>query len=337
MNARTIVTAVLVTLTAACGRTGSADAEGEATSGTNDVPVEDFHLIEGTFDPAIGPDGNTTIIGAPGGLVVIDAGRHTRHSAKILAYAAERGLPITTIVNTHWHLDHSTGNQDLTAVFPDARLYTTRAIEGALDGFLARGSARVEERLADPELSAADRTRLERGFNTIRGRVTLIPDVAIERARSLPVNGRDLELHVTDHAVTESDLWIWDPATRTVIAGDIVTLPVPLFDTGCPLGWLAALDSIAAKPFDRLIPGHGYTMNAEEFHTYHSAFRNLVSCAEDSTGAQCARSWLADAGSLLDKQPEKDFADREYAQTAAEHYVDEILRSAESRAEFCPR
>jgi glyoxylase-like metal-dependent hydrolase (beta-lactamase superfamily II) len=151
------------------------------------------------------------------------------------------------------------------------------------------------------------------------------------------VNGRDLELHVTDHAVTESDLWIWDPATRTVIAGDIVTLPVPLFDTGCPLGWLAALDSIAAKPLDRVIPGHGYPMSADEFHTYHSAFRNLVACAEDSTGEQCARSWLADAGSLLDKQPEKDFADREYAQTAAVYYVDEILRSAESRAEFCAR
>jgi hypothetical protein len=184
-------------------------------------------------------------------------------------------------------------------------------------------------------MPAADRARLERGFNTIRGRVTLIPDVAIERTLSLPVNGRDLELHVTDHAVTGSDVWIWDPGTRTVIAGDIVTLPVPLFDTGCPFGWLAAFDSIAAKPLDHVIPGHGYPMSADEFRTYHSAFRNLVSCAENSPGAACARAWLVDAASLLDKQPDSDFADREYAQAAAEYYVDEILRSAERRAEFC--
>ena len=336
MPAGTIVAAALALTVTACGGTGAADSERDAANNASaDVPVEDFHFIEGTFDTAIGPDGNTTIFSAPGGLVVVDAGRHTTHSAKILDYAAERDIPITTIINTHWHLDHSTGNQDLKAVHLDARLYTTRAVEGALDGFLARSSARAGERLADPDLPAADRARLERGFNTIRGRVALIPDVVVEATLLLPVNGRDLELHVTDHAVTGSDVWIWDPGTRTVIAGDIVTLPVPLFDTGCPFGWLAAFDSIAAKPLERLIPGHGYPMNADEFRTYHTAFSKLVACAENGTGAECAQGWLTDAASLLDKEPDRDFADMEYAKAAAEYYVDQILRSAERRAEFC--
>jgi glyoxylase-like metal-dependent hydrolase (beta-lactamase superfamily II) len=331
VNSRIIVVTGLAALAAACGRSESADSAGAANA-----RVEDFHFIEGTFNPQIGPDGNTLIFSAPGGLVVIDAGRHKTHSQKILDYAAERGAPITTIVNTHWHLDHSTGNQDLEAVHPDAKLYTTRAIEGALDGFLAAGSARTEERLKDPNLPEEERARLERGFNTIRGRVTLIPDVAVEKTMSLPVNGRDLELHVTQHAVTESDVWIWDPATRTVIAGDIVTLPVPLFDTACPFGWLAAFDSLDAKPYQRVIPGHGYPMNPEEFRTYRDAFKNLVSCAESKTGAECAQSWLMDAASLLDKEPNKDFADKEYARAAAQYYVDEIIKSVEKRAEFCP-
>lgn len=332
MRVRTIVAAVLAANMAGCGGTAPGDSAGDSAGG---APVEDLHFIEGTFNTGIGPDGNTEIFAAPGGLVVVDAGRHTAHSSKILEYAADRGLPITTIINTHWHLDHSTGNQDLTAVYPDARLYTTRAIEGALDGFLARSLARGEERLANPDLPATDRVRLERGLTTIRGRVTLIPDVAVEATMSLPVDGRDLELHVTDHAVTESDVWIWDPGTRTIIAGDLVTLPVPLFDTGCASGWLEALDSIAAIPFERLIPGHGFPMNPAEFRIYHTAFRHFVACAEGSTGAECARSWLTDAAPLLDKEPDKDFADREYAREAAEYYVDQVLRSAESRAEFC--
>jgi hypothetical protein len=45
---------------------------------------------------------------------------------------------------------------------------------------------------------------------------------------------------------------------------------------------------------------------------------------------------MNDAATLLDTEPDRDFADGNYAKTAAEYYVDEILRSAERRAEFCP-
>jgi glyoxylase-like metal-dependent hydrolase (beta-lactamase superfamily II) len=322
MNSRVVVGAALVVATWACGS-------------DEPVQVEDFHFIQGTFDPGVGPDGNTVVYRAEEGLVVVDAGRHMAHSQKILDYAAERGLPITAIINTHWHLDHSTGNQDLVAVYPDAKLYTTRAIEGALEGFLAAGSARTEEALKSPDLLEADRARMERGFNTIRGRISLIPDVPVDARMSLLVRGRELELNTTDHAVTESDVWIWDPATSTVVAGDLVTLPAPYFDTACPTGWLAAFDAIEAKPYERVIPGHGFPMTPEEFRMYRTAFVNLVTCAEGNPGATCVEGWLADAGSLLDKAAGKDFGDREWAKLAVEYYVDEILRSEEKRAEFC--
>lgn len=337
MNARMIAAAALVAVSAACGRNGSDDASPDAPGAGAPVAanVEDFHFIEGTFAPAIGPDGNTVVYSAPAGLVVVDAGRHRTHSQKILDYAATRGVPITTIINTHWHLDHSTGNQDLKAAHPAARLYTTRAVEGALDGFLAAGAARTEERLKDPELPEADRTRLQRGFNTIRGRVSLIPDVPVDGRMSTPVDGREIELNVTDHAVTESDVWIWDPATKTVIAGDIVTLPAPLFDTACPTGWLAAFQAIESKPYERVVPGHGFLMDRDEFQSYRTAFENLVECAEENAGAVCAERWLTDAAALLDKAAGKDYGDRDYAKAAVEYYVDQILRSESSRAEFC--
>ena len=322
MNSRLIVGVALVAASWACGSDEPAQAE-------------DFHFIEGTFSPSLGPDGNTVVYRAPEGLVVVDAGRHPTHSQKILDYATQRGLPITAIINTHWHLDHATGNQDIQAVYPAARLYTTRAVEGALDGFLAAGAARTEVALSNPDLPEADRVRMQRGFNTIRERVSLIPDVPVDAQTSLPVVGRDLELNVTDHAVTESDVWIWDPATRTVVAGDLVTLPAPLFDTACSTGWLAAFEAIEAKPYERVVPGHGFLMDRDEFRSYRTAFENLVTCAQEHPGAVCAEGWLAHAGPLLDKAAGKDFGDQEYAKAAVEYYVDEILRSEAKRAEFC--
>lgn len=335
MDAKAVVgTAVAMVVVGCGGRGGPADAaSGDAATPAAFAP--DLHFIGGTFSPTAGPDGNTVIFEAPGGLVVVDAGRHATHSQKILDYAAERGMPIATIVNTHWHLDHATGNQDLKAVHSGARLYTTGAVEGALDGFLAAGAARTEVALRDPDLSDADRARLERGLNTIRGRTSLLPDVPVDRTMSLPVTGRDLELNVTHHAVTESDVWIWDPATRTVVAGDLVTLPAPLFDTGCPTGWLAALDAIESKPYERLVPGHGFIMSRAQAGAYRTAFKNLVACAEDNEGAVCAEGWLADAGPLLDQAVGEDYGDRAYARAAVEYYVDEVIRSAERRAEFC--
>jgi len=70
-----------------------------------------WHVIRGVPMPGRGPDGNTVVIDAPDGLIVIDTGRHTQHSDKILAFARERKRPIAAIINTHWHLDHSSGNR----------------------------------------------------------------------------------------------------------------------------------------------------------------------------------------------------------------------------------
>src|SRR5690242_9914942 len=74
-----------------------------------------WYLIRGIPPPGGGPDGNTIIIDAPDGLIVVDTGRHIQHSDKILAFAKEHKRPIAAIVNTHWHLDHSSGNRRIKA------------------------------------------------------------------------------------------------------------------------------------------------------------------------------------------------------------------------------
>src|SRR5262249_10852828 len=88
-----------------------------------------WHLVPRQIDPQgrKGPDGNSIFIDAPQGLILVDTGRHPEHAAALLAYARERGRPIAAIFNTHWHLDHSTGNTEIRAAFPDAPLYASNA------------------------------------------------------------------------------------------------------------------------------------------------------------------------------------------------------------------
>src|ERR1051325_2082076 len=84
-----------------------------------------------------------------------------------LAYAKQRRRPIAAIVNTHWHLDHTTGNADIRAVYPNARVYASTAIEGALIGFLGRGRAQADKALADPKTPDGQKAQMLRGRDRI--------------------------------------------------------------------------------------------------------------------------------------------------------------------------
>ena len=116
-------------------------------------------LIPGAMLPDRGPDGNTIVFDAPEGLVVVDTGRHAWHSDAILSLARSRGLPIAAIVNTHWHLDHSSGNGRIRAAWPEAQVHATGAVDRVLaeGGFLARNLEGAKSMLDDPKLNDVQR------------------------------------------------------------------------------------------------------------------------------------------------------------------------------------
>src|SRR5690348_18445790 len=76
-------------------------------------PPEYLTLIAGATPENRSPDGNTAVLEDAEGLIVFDTGRHPEHQAAILSLAHQRGKPVTIIINSHWHLDHSGGNRAL--------------------------------------------------------------------------------------------------------------------------------------------------------------------------------------------------------------------------------
>ncbi len=272
-------------------------------------------MIVGAVPADRGPDGNTIIFDAPDGLVVVDTGRHPWHSDAILNYARERNRPIAAIVNTHWHLDHTSGNRRIKSVFPAAHVYTTNAIDRVVtppDGFLVRNLERARARYNEPDVPPVERE--ERGFylETMAHTEFLRPDVALDRSQRMRIAGRRFDVHVTDGAVSEADVWLYDRRSRTAVVGDLVTFPAPFFESACPDRWRAELDAIWETPFRTVIPGHGAPMNRDQFAAWRAAYGAFIDCVNSETeAAQCASGWASGIAQFLGEG--EDAPAREYA------------------------
>ena len=285
--------------------------------------AEPYHLIPGAVPLDSGPDGNTIVFDAPNGLIVFDTGRHPEHAQKILDYAKARRRPIAAIFNSHWHLDHTTGNWDIRKAYPRVAVYASGAIEGALATFLKDSRADTDKMLANPKTPAAVRDQLERGIAVIDHPNRIRPNNTITKSGRMIIAGRPLDVHLARFAATEGDVWIYDPKTRTAIVGDLVVDIVPFMDTACPDGWSKALSEVSKVPFTSLIPGHGPVMSRTDFTAWRSAYDNFVKCGHsDAAKEKCVDGWSRDAATFIDA------AHKDYAKRAAAYYLDTRLRSS---------
>jgi glyoxylase-like metal-dependent hydrolase (beta-lactamase superfamily II) len=287
-------------------------------------------LVPGRFVQGTQPDGNSVLLLAPEGLIVVDTGRHADHTQAILDRAAEDGVPIAAVINTHWHLDHIGGNPRIRQAFPDVIIWASGAIAEAQTGFLADYREQLAAAIAGTEDPSA-RTVWEAEVSIIDAGRALAPDEVVTAGGPQTVAGRRLEIGLESHAVTVADVWVLDPATGVLAAGDLVTLPVPLLDTACPRGWLAALAHLAVVKFELLVPGHGEPMTRAQFESYRSGFESLLGCAASDQPEQgCIDGWLRDLEPLI---PESD---RDFARTLLQYYVPNSLRAAPGRtARLC--
>jgi glyoxylase-like metal-dependent hydrolase (beta-lactamase superfamily II) len=325
MTMKTLLFVVALTIAQA------APAPAPAPPAAKEIAPDTF-LLPGAMLPNRGPDGNTVVIAGPSGLIAIDTGRHTWQSDGILAFAREKRQPVVAIVNTHWHLDHSSGNGRVKAAYPQAKTYTTRAVDRALapGGFLVRSLESAKAQANDPNMPEARRQETQIFFTTMETPDTLRPDVPVERSGAMTLAGRPLSMRVATDAVTDADLWIYDEATNVAVIGDLVTLPAPFFETACPKQWQTALDDVWATSFRIAVPGHGPVMSRADFDTYRKAFGNFRICVgSDSAPAACAAGWAKDLGTLLGTDD-----DRRQATGFASYYVD-FLRKGGGASPDC--
>jgi alkyl sulfatase BDS1-like metallo-beta-lactamase superfamily hydrolase len=238
------------------------------------------------------------------GLVVFDTSGRWSGRPAVAALRTWSAEPVDTIIYTHGHLDHVGGSgafvadaardksprprfvahENVRARFARYRrtagwnlAINRRQFREVADGLVdsASGGAFLPDDVAEPEVTFADRLRLD-------------------------VGGETIELR---HARGETDdhLWAWLPARRAVCCGDFLIWNFPNAGNPqkvqrYPLEWAAALREMSLRQPELLLPAHGLPIAGEAriarvLDEVASALENLVRAVVE----------MMNAGSPLDE------------------------------------
>jgi cyclase len=187
-----------------------------------------------------GQGGNITVAVAKDGIIMVDGEFAPLHDKIKAAIAAVSNLPIKYLINTHFHGDHTGGNEPF-----------------AKDGVTIVSEVNVKTRLA------AGTTNGLTGVKTPPAPAAALPSKTYTGSLSLRLPGRVAELKHIANAHTDGDTYIWFKSSNVLSTGDTFTngrYPNIDFANGGNIkGMIAAADTylklVNAKT--RIVPGHG--------------------------------------------------------------------------------
>ncbi len=214
-----------------------------------------------------GAGGNIGVSYGEDGTILIDD-QYAPMTAKIQAAVSGLGAaPVKFLVNTHWHGDHSGGNENL-------------GNAGAV--IMAHDNVRV--RLAAGAVSGAGTS----GARTIPAAPpAALPVITYAEGLKLHLNGEEVRVIHMPAAHTDGDSIIHWTKSNVIHMGDLFMLQVsfPYVDRdsgGDVRGFVAAADKVLAIANDqtKIIPGHGAIATKADLQNHRNMIATVIAKVE---------------------------------------------------------
>ncbi len=228
-------------------------------------------------------DANNVFLIRERDVVVVDSNISPDSTREVLA--ALRKLtdkPVRYVINSHWHEDHILGNSVWREAYPSVQFighvqtHADLSSVGASNrkGLLESGAGGVaslrnaistgkglagnvlteEERLShESDIFLVERYLKEAGSLPI-----VYPDLEVQSRLVLADAKRPIEIRFLGAAHTRSDLVVWLPTEKLLIAGDLIVWPIPLVgSTSYPAAYAQSLQQLLDLKPAVIVPGHG--------------------------------------------------------------------------------
>ena len=198
-----------------------------------------------------GDGGSVTATVAEGSTLLIDSGVESRASELSGAIFKATGRPVTRLVNTHWHFDHTGGN-----------VY-----------FGSAGVTVIAQENVKKRLSSVQNVPFI-GLRDGPYPTQALPTVTYSSSMTLRQDGQQLTLVNYGPAHTDGDTIIYISPANVAVVGDIFSNHFyPILDLasgGSIDGMIHSLDQILAQTDEqtKIVPGHGPLATRSDLQDY---------------------------------------------------------------------
>ena len=242
-------------------------------SGTGLIRLDEsvYAWIASGPSSAEGLGANSGFIVGDESVLVVDSRFSYNHARQLLeAIRSITDLPVSYLVNTHYHPDHVWGNSIFRA-------------EGAI--ILARPETNIEMERFNPIYRDYYRDRKPEVFEMIKDVEPALPDSLVADELRLDLGGIEVVVTYFGPGHTAGDLVVAVPSKRIVFTGGLVSngYHPNMGDQGADFGnWLITLDRLDDEQPRMVVPGQGPAGDAGIIELQRSYMVDLIGLAVDA-------------------------------------------------------